>query len=56
MLDLGTQQVTAYHFNAERYSICLVNTLGFDDTYKSETEILLELAKWLEATYRRRAN
>lgn len=53
MRDLGTQQVTAYHFNAERYSIWPVNTLGFDDTYKLDTDILLELVKWLEAAHRR---
>lgn len=51
----GTQQVTPYRLNAGGYNIVLVDTPGFNDTYKSDTEILLELAKWLEVTYRQNA-
>lgn len=52
---LGTQEVTAYQFNTNGYNIILVDTPGFNDTYKSDTEILLDLAKWLEVTYRQNA-
>jgi len=51
----GTQKVTAYHFTANGYDIILVDTPGFNDTYKSDTEILLDLARWLEVTYRQNA-
>lgn len=45
MLGLGTQKVTAYHFNAKGYNICLVDTPGFNDTYKSDTELYKILGK-----------
>ena len=32
-----------------------MDTPGFNDTYRSDTEVLLELAKWLEITYRQNA-
>ncbi|KAF5670342.1 P-loop containing protein [Fusarium circinatum] len=42
-------------FNSNGQNIILVDTPGFNDTYKSDTEILLDLAKWLEVTYRQNA-
>lgn len=30
----------------------LIDTPGFDDTFRSETEVLKEIASWLEKTYR----
>jgi hypothetical protein len=47
--------VAAFRFVANGYNIVIVDTPGFNDTYKSDTEVLLDLAKWLEVTYRQNA-
>ncbi|CVL05382.1 uncharacterized protein FMAN_10770 [Fusarium mangiferae] len=54
-LEACTQEITAFEFNTNGQNIILVDTPGFNDTYKSDTEILLDLAKWLEVTYRQNA-
>ncbi|KAF5620236.1 P-loop containing protein [Fusarium sp. NRRL 52700] len=51
-LEACTQEINAYEFNARGHNIILVDTPGFSDTYKSDTEILVDLAKWLEGIYR----
>ncbi|KAK0752967.1 hypothetical protein B0T18DRAFT_423602 [Schizothecium vesticola] len=50
-----TQKVMAYQFSTGEYNVVLVDTPGFSDTYSSDTEILLDLARWLEVTYRQDA-
>ncbi|KAF5704861.1 P-loop containing protein [Fusarium globosum] len=54
-LEACTQEINAYEFNTQGHNIILVDTPGFSDTYKSDTEILLDLAKWLEGMYRQNA-
>ena len=49
----GTSEMKAYHFNRNGYNVVLVDTPGFNDTVRSDTEVLLELAQWLEVTYKK---
>ena len=48
----GTADVAPYKFKHEEYEITLIDTPGFNDTYRSETEVLRDIADWLEYTYR----
>jgi predicted GTPase len=48
----GTTRVSAYSFEYEEYKIFLVDTPGFNDTDRTETQVLKEIADWLEKTYR----
>ncbi|KAG5811352.1 hypothetical protein H9Q74_006072 [Fusarium xylarioides] len=54
-LEACTQEITAWGFSARGHNILLADTPGFNDTYKSETEILHDIAKWLETLYRQNA-
>ncbi|KAL3460003.1 P-loop containing nucleoside triphosphate hydrolase protein [Aspergillus heterothallicus] len=45
--------VYAYHLSASQ-TVFLVDTPGFDDTYRSDTDVLCELAGWLGASYQNR--
>ncbi|KIM73936.1 hypothetical protein PILCRDRAFT_716465 [Piloderma croceum F 1598] len=40
----------------DRHPVALVDTPGFDDTYKSDTEILSLIADWLVKTYKGNVN
>ena len=48
----GTQEVTVYacKYSQDR-TVYLVDTPGFDDTNRTDTEVLRELAEWLTLTY-----
>lgn len=48
----GTAEVAPYRFKHGQHEIVLVDTPGFNDTKRSETEVLKDIADWLEATYR----
>lgn len=48
----GTTNVSSYTFSHEEYDITLIDTPGFNDTIRSETEVLREIADWLDTTYR----
>jgi len=48
----GTSKVQPYTFDYEGAKITLVDTPGFDDTERSDTEVLQEIADWTSATYR----
>lgn len=48
---VGTSDVTAYTFFYKGYNINLVDTPGFNDTHKSETQVLQDIAAWLEEQY-----
>ena len=48
----GTADVVPYKFKHGEYEITLIDTPGFNDTYRSETEVLRDIADWLEYTYR----
>ncbi|TPX06853.1 uncharacterized protein E0L32_002349 [Thyridium curvatum] len=55
-LNSCTQSVDTYPFlygGPPQRKIFLVDTPGFDDSYRSDTEVLRGLAAWLSATYAR---
>jgi len=48
-----TAEVVPYRFTRNGYDITLIDTPGFNDTLRSETEVLKEIAGWLDITYRK---
>lgn len=50
-LQACTQEVGVFLCKARAYNIYLVDTPGFDDTDRSDTEVLREIASWLTASY-----
>jgi GTP-binding protein EngB required for normal cell division len=52
-LNKGTQDVTVYHCSCFKgVNVFLIDTPGFDDTHRSDKEVLKEIACWLGASYR----
>jgi hypothetical protein len=47
-----TQEVQSYSFDHEGAKITLVDTPGFDDTNKRDTDVLREIADWTSKTYK----
>lgn len=52
-LQSCTQSVDTFSFLHHGRRVFLVDTPGFDDSSRSDTEVLRELAAWLTATYAR---
>ncbi|KAF3901847.1 hypothetical protein AA313_de0208849 [Arthrobotrys entomopaga] len=50
-LQSCTSEVGVYHFNYGGSRVFLVDTPGFDDTNRSDSEILKDVAFWLAAAY-----
>lgn len=50
-LQACTQEVGVYLCQSRDFNIYLVDTPGFDDTDRSDTEVLREIASWLTASY-----
>ena len=50
-LRSSTQNVTPYHISYQDVRLVLVDTPGFDDTYRQDTEILRVIADWLTQKY-----
>ncbi|KAI9756728.1 MAG: hypothetical protein M4579_003729 [Chaenotheca gracillima] len=50
-----TSVVSAHTFQHGQYIVNLIDTPGFNDTNRSDTEILKEVAVWLATTYRARS-
>jgi hypothetical protein len=50
--ETGTTDVSPYSINHGTYEIVLIDTPGFNDTLRGETEVLKDLADWLDITYR----
>lgn len=50
-LQACTQEVGVFLCKARDFNIYLVDTPGFDDTDRSDTEVLREIASWLTASY-----
>ena len=48
----GTSHVRPYDFHYDGYDIVLIDTPGFNDTLRSETEVLKDIAGWLDYTFR----
>jgi hypothetical protein len=46
-----TQEVQSYKFEHDGKAYSIVDTLGFNDTYRSENEVLKKLADWLLKSY-----
>jgi hypothetical protein len=52
-LNKGTQNVTVYHSSCFKgVNVFLIDTPGFDDTHRSDKDVLKEIACWLGASYR----
>ncbi|KAK2733110.1 hypothetical protein FQN57_002302 [Myotisia sp. PD_48] len=47
-----TAAVAAHTFRLDKYDVTLIDTPGFNDTFRSETEVLKDIANWLDYTYR----
>jgi GTP-binding protein EngB required for normal cell division len=55
--QLGTSTVTVYPCTVDaETTVYLVDTPGFDDTNRSDTEVLRELATWLADSYTAKIN
>ena len=50
-LKSSTQSVTPYPISRQGVRLVLVDTPGFDDTYRQDTEILRAIADWLIQKY-----
>ncbi len=48
----GTQNIHAFKFQHGEKEFLLVDTPGFDDTYRSDSDVFKEIANWLFASYR----
>jgi hypothetical protein len=46
-----TQEVQSYKFEHDGKVYSIVDTPGFNDTYRSDNEVLKELADWLLKSY-----
>ncbi|PWW74264.1 hypothetical protein C7212DRAFT_353408 [Tuber magnatum] len=51
-LESCTDKITSYRFKHDGVNITLVDTPGFNDTYRTDTDVLLDIATWMEFTYR----
>ncbi|CAG8261014.1 unnamed protein product [Penicillium salamii] len=51
-LESCTSEMKGYTFHYKGHNVNLIDTPGFDDTHKSETEVLANIAKWLEDSFR----
>lgn len=52
IISTGTSIVRDHTFVADGYRITLIDTPGFNDTYRSETDILKEIASYLAEKYK----
>ena len=48
----GTSEVIPYRFTHSGYDITLIDTPGFNDTLRSETQVLKDIADFLEQAYK----
>ncbi|KAF7189755.1 hypothetical protein HII31_08862 [Pseudocercospora fuligena] len=46
-----TSELKSYAFNYGGFNINLVDSPGFNDTHRSETDVLQDIASWLRETY-----
>lgn len=53
MVVIGTSTVGVYHFMLNGVRVWLIDTPGFDDTDRSDAEVLKDIAFWLAAAYTR---
>lgn len=49
---LGTQDIETVDFKLDGHVVTLVDTLGFDDSRRSDTEILELIADWLQKSFK----
>ncbi|KAL9116169.1 MAG: hypothetical protein Q9227_000539 [Pyrenula ochraceoflavens] len=49
--EQGTSSVSIFSFNHKAKTIHLIDTPGFNDTERSESEVLQEIAYWLSTAY-----
>ncbi|KAG0124760.1 P-loop containing nucleoside triphosphate hydrolase protein [Tuber indicum] len=51
-LESCTDKIASYRFKHDGLNITLVDTPGFNDTYRTDTDVLLDIATWMEFSYR----
>ena len=51
LLCVETQEIHAYKTILDGHDAIIVDTPGFDDTYRSDAEVFQQLASWLASTY-----
>lgn len=51
-MPLDTAEVEPFEFELDGYNITLIDTPGFNDTSRSEAEVLTSIANYLDYTYR----
>ncbi|KAJ3455218.1 hypothetical protein MRS44_013818 [Fusarium solani] len=49
----GTTDMESFPFDMDGRKIHLIDTPGFDDTYRTDSEVLKEIAFWLRQTYKK---
>lgn len=47
----GTTELRGYRFYHNGYNITLVDSPGFNDTFRTETDVLQDIATWLKQSY-----
>ena len=50
--SIGTDKCESYSFKYKDHTVHLIDTPGFDDTRKSDTDVLRDIAGWLVLAYR----
>lgn len=50
----GTSEMRGYTFHYKGRNVNLIDTPGFDDTHKTETEVLTNIAEWLQESYKKK--
>ena len=48
----GTQEIEQVHCFLGGHNVTLVDTPGFDDSTRSDTEVLSLIARWLQISYK----
>ena len=51
--NIGTSEIETFSFKYNNTAVHLIDTPGFDDTYRTDSDVLKDIAFWLSEAYRR---
>lgn len=51
---LGTSEIEIFDFQYQDNTVHIIDTPGFDDTYRTDSDVLKDIVFWLNAAYRSR--